>query len=89
MILPDGSKDTIMRNGLNNILASRERDKKVQVINDMFHIYENFIISAGAKHKGDDSGCKCNEERRKKPCFNTLTLSSIRLSLEISMMTAL
>ena len=30
LILPDGSKDTIMRDGLNNILVSRERDKKVQ-----------------------------------------------------------
>ena len=30
LILPDGSKDTIMRDGLNTILVSRERDKKVQ-----------------------------------------------------------
>ena len=31
----------------------------------MFHAYENFIISAGAKHKSDDSDCRCNEEIRK------------------------
>ena len=31
----------------------------------MFHTYENFIISAGAKHKSDDLDCRCNEEIRK------------------------
>ena len=31
----------------------------------MFHTYEDFIISAGAKHKSDDLDCRCNEEIRK------------------------
>ena len=65
LILSDGRKDFIMKGGLNVFLPQRGRNNKAQDIWDIVHTYENFIISAEARHEDDDSGCKCNVGIRK------------------------